>query len=161
MAQGINATTDIAAALTRVYTPEEARRLNPLTLAYIGDAVYSDYIRRYLIARGLQNVNHLTRLAARYVRASAQAAAVRALLPALTEPEQDLIRRGRNTKSLPPKHADKMDYRYATGLETLFGYLNLIGDTARERALMARAIRATEAGWEEEPSILRTKKAMP
>lgn len=147
MAQSVSETADIAARLTRIYAPEEARRLNPLTLAYIGDAVYSDYIRRYLIARGLQNVNHLTRLAARYVRASAQAAAIRQLLPMLTEPEQDLVRRGRNTKSIPPKHADKMDYRYATGLEALFGYLNLTGDTARERELMGRAIRATEAVW--------------
>lgn len=147
MAQGVSERTDIAAHLTRVYAPEEARRLSPLTLAYIGDAVYSDYIRRYLIARGLQNVNHLTCLAARYVRASAQAAAIRQLLPILTESEQDLVRRGRNTKSIPPKHADKMDYRYATGLEALFGYLSLTGDTARERELMARTIHATEAVW--------------
>lgn len=142
MAQSIS---DIKEKLTRVYTPREAKMMNPLTLAYIGDAVYSDYIRRYLIAQGLSNVDHLTKRSVHYVRASAQSAAIHALLPNLTDDEQTIVRRGRNTKSIPPKHADKMDYRYATGLEALFGYLDLVGADDRKRELMAKAIEATEA----------------
>lgn len=141
MAQSI---TDTKEMLTRVYTPKQARMLNPLTLAYIGDAVYSDYVRRYLIAQGHDNVDRLTKRSVHYVKASAQAAAIHALLPNLTQDEQAIVRRGRNTKSIPPKHADKMDYRYATGLEALFGYLDLVGAEGRKLELMAEAIDATE-----------------
>lgn len=136
--------TDILADLDKTYSKAEARMMNPLTLAYIGDVVYSDYIRRYLVAEGMTKVDRLTKRSIDYVRASAQAKAIRLMLPELTEDERAIVRRGRNTKSLPPKHADVMDYRYATGLEALFGYLNLTGSRKRELTLMARAIDLTE-----------------
>ena len=136
--------TDILSDLDKTYSKAEARMMNPLTLAYIGDVVYSDYIRRYLVAEGMTKVDRLTKRSIDYVRASAQAKAIRLMLPELTEEERAIVRRGRNTKSMPPKHADVMDYRYATGLETLFGYLNLTGSHNREITLMARAIDLTE-----------------
>jgi ribonuclease-3 family protein len=132
--------TDILSDLDKTYSKAEARMMNPLTLAYIGDVVYSDYIRRYLVAEGMTKVDRLTKRSIDYVRASAQAKAIRLMLPELTEEERAIVRRGRNTKSMPPKHADVMDYRYATGL----GYLNLTGSHNREITLMARAIDLTE-----------------
>ena len=121
-------TTDL---LTQKITPAQARAMNPLTLAWVGDSVFSNYIRRYLIAKGNANVNHLTKLSVKYVRAAAQADMLKAWQPLLTEEEADIVRRGRNTKSIPPKNADRMAYRYATGLEALCGYLTLIGDEER------------------------------
>ncbi|MGN0194448.1 MAG: Mini-ribonuclease 3 [Pseudoramibacter sp.] len=151
MAQSMSAATTqagrggIAEALSRTYSKAEARMMNPLTLAYIGDVVYSDYIRRYLVAEGLTKVDRLTKASIHFVRASAQARAIRRMLPELTDEERSIVRRGRNTKSMPPKHADVMDYRYATGLEALFGYLDLTGSRSRELALMTRAIELTDA----------------
>ncbi len=99
--------------LTRVYTTAEARAMNPLTLAYIGDGIFSVYVRQYLVAGGMQNVNHLTKTSTHYVRAKAQAQMVKELANQLTDEETAIVRRGRNTRSTPPKNADKMDYRYA------------------------------------------------
>lgn len=135
----------IAGLLNEKKTPAEARAMNPLTLAYIGDAVFSLYVRRYLVARGMARVDHLTLKANAYVNATAQARMIRDLAPILTPEEADLVRRGRNTKSKPTKNADKTDYRYATGLEALFGYLAMTGSTARCEALLARGLQALEA----------------
>ncbi|MGL6293268.1 Mini-ribonuclease 3 [Eubacterium aggregans] len=130
--------------LDRTYTEAEARAMNPLTLAYIGDGVFSDYIRKYLVARGMSNVNHLTKESIKYVKADAQARMINHLMDELTEEEQSIVRRGRNTRSTPPKNADKMDYRYATGLEALIGYLELAGTTGRQRELMIAGIKYLE-----------------
>ncbi|MGL4284514.1 Mini-ribonuclease 3 [Eubacterium aggregans] len=89
--------------LDRTYTEAEARAMNPLTLAYIGDGVFSDYIRKYLVARGMSNVNHLTKESIKYVKADAQARMINHLMDELTEEEQSIVRRGRNTRSTPPK----------------------------------------------------------
>lgn len=131
-------------ALDKKYSTEEASRLNPLILAWIGDSVFSDLIRRYLIAQGNANINHLTHLSFKYVSAEAQAKMLHAIAPLLTEKEQDIVRRGRNTRSTPPKHADKMDYRYATGIEALFGFLSLTGEKKRIHELMSEGIPAIE-----------------
>ena len=130
--------------LDRVYTPAEARAMNPLTLAYIGDAIFSDYIRKYLIAQDIANVNHLTKASIKYVRADGQAKMVHELMDSLTPEEQSIVRRGRNTHSIPPKHADKMDYRYATGMEALIGYLELTGNIERQKELMVAGIECVE-----------------
>ncbi|MDD2414213.1 MAG: ribonuclease III domain-containing protein [Eubacteriaceae bacterium] len=126
--------------LNKIYTSSEARALNPLTLAFIGDAVYSAFVRKYLISQGIQNVNHLTHISVHFVKANAQASALRILDDQLTEEEKGIVRRGRNTRSTPPKNADKMDYRYATGLEALIGFLNLTGQHEREFSLMTKII---------------------
>ena len=126
--------------LQKKYTIAEARALNPLTLAYIGDGGYSEYIRRFLVSGGISNVNHLTKESIKYVRADGQSKMVLALMDSLTDEEQTIVRRGRNTRSHVPKHARTIDYRYATGLEALVGYLELTGQKERLEELMVRGI---------------------
>ncbi len=123
---------------------DDCRMTNPLTLAFLGDAVYSYYVRRYLIAKTDMNVDHLTKASVNFVKAEAQAYAIHHMDNLLTETEKAYVRRGRNTKSIPPKHADKMDYRYATGFETLLGYLSLTNQNNRLEFLVATAISICE-----------------
>lgn len=130
--------------LDKVYTTAEARALNPLTLAYIGDGVFSEYIRKYLVAQGIHNVNHLTKKSIAYVKADAQSEMIRLLTEILTEEEAAIVRRGRNTRSHVPKHAKTIDYRLATGLEALVGYLYLTGQKTRLDALIIEGIRRLE-----------------
>jgi ribonuclease-3 family protein len=110
---------------------ETARGYSPLTLAFLGDGVYTLLVRGKLVLKGSCPVRKLHSRAVAKVRASYQAAGVRAIESMLTEEEADMIRRGRNANSAVPKSASVDDYRLATGLETLFGYLHLIGDEAR------------------------------
>ena len=130
----------IKATIDRHYTREQAAAMNPLALAYLGDGIYSDMIRKYLLGCGHQNVNFMTKTSIHYVRASAQAQIIRELLPQLTEAEQRIFKRGRNTASQVPKNANPSDYRYATGFETLIGYLFLCGETERMNALIVQSI---------------------
>lgn len=131
--------------LHKVYTIPEARVLNPLTLAYIGDGVYSAYIRKYLVSKGLSNVNHLTKESIKYVKADAQSKMVLSLMEDLTEEERTIVKRGRNTRSHTPKNAKTIDYRYATGLEALIGYLNLTQQDERLESLMIKGIALLDA----------------
>lgn len=130
----------IKATIDRHYTREQAAAMNPLALAYLGDGIYSDMIRKYLLGCGHQNVNFMTKTSIHYVRASAQAQIIRELLPQLTEAEQRIFKRGRNTASQVPRNANPSDYRYATGFETLIGYLFLCGETERMNALIVQSI---------------------
>lgn len=130
----------ITDTIQKSYTVEQAGAMNPLALAYIGDGIYSDQIRKYLLGCGHQNVNFMTKTSITYVRASAQAQIVRVLLPELSETEERMVKRGRNTASQVPKNANPSDYRYATGFETLIGYLFLCGETARMNELIVKSI---------------------
>ncbi|WP_286945657.1 Mini-ribonuclease 3 [Acetobacterium sp. UBA5834] len=130
----------IKATIEKSYTIEQAAAMNPLALAYLGDGIYSDMIRKYLLGCGHQNANFMTKTSIHYVRASAQAQIIRELLPELTEAEQRIFKRGRNTASQVPKNANPSDYRYATGFETLIGYLFLCGETERMNALIVQSI---------------------
>ncbi|MGB7605531.1 MAG: ribonuclease III domain-containing protein [Lutisporaceae bacterium] len=110
----------------------DIRMYNPLVLAYIGDSVYDTFVRSMLVSAGSIQVDKLHKRAIKYVQAKAQAETLDKLHDILTEDEQDIVRRGRNTKSNSvPKNADINDYRYATGFEALIGYLYLIGNTKR------------------------------
>jgi len=110
----------------------DIRMYNPLVLAYIGDSVYDTFIRSMLVSAGSIQVDKLHKRAIKYVQAKAQAETLDKLHDTLTEDEQDIVRRGRNTKSNSvPKNADINDYRHATGFEALIGYLYLIGNTKR------------------------------
>lgn len=113
-------------------TPQEARQISPLGLAYIGDCIYELLTRRHILERGNMPVNRLHRASVEIVRASAQSKAVDLIWNRLTEEEISVYKRGRNANgSQAPKNADIGDYRRATGLEALFGYLYLIGDSER------------------------------
>lgn len=102
-------------------------------LAYLGDCVIEKCVRTYLVLeRGLSTSAHLNRASLDFVRASAQSDAMTRIEPVLTEIEGVYYRRGRNTgHSNVPKSASVGEYRRATGMEVLFGYLSLSGQEAR------------------------------
>lgn len=115
-------------------------QISPIVLAYIGDAVFEVYIRQMLIAKVVRKPQELHRAAVRYVSAGAQAQLLRRWMPLLTEEEADIARRGRNAKSgQPPKNADPGEYRHATGLECLVGYLYYRGERDRLEMLIGLA----------------------
>ena len=108
--------------------------INVLVLAYMGDTVYENYVRRYLINKGIGNVNDLQTESLKYVSAKSQAKYIQELIDnnMLYENELDIVRRARNYKTTShPKSCDIITYKYATGLEALIGYLEL--DNNRER----------------------------
>lgn len=128
----------------------DAQQMSPLTLAYIGDTVYDLYVRTLLLHQSDATVHKLHMEASRQVRASAQAEVSERLLPMLTEQEASVYRRGRNAHiGTIPRSASIGQYRAATGLEALFGYLYLKGDDARLRELMGCALLAAEISSEE------------
>ena len=104
----------------------DIRTYSPLTLAYIGDAIYELVIRTILVEKGNTQVNKLNQRANRLVKASAQTEMIEKLKPHLTEEEMAVFKRGRNAKSYTmAKNATMSDYRRATGFEALMGYLYL------------------------------------
>lgn len=109
---------------------------NPLVLAYMGDSYYETLVRCHLIGIGDCLPAELNKAARLYVTASAQSKAVNAVLPLLTESETSVYKAGRNAKSShSSKSAEIGDYRRATGLEALFGWLYISGDTKRAEEL--------------------------
>ncbi|HIQ99068.1 MAG TPA: ribonuclease III [Candidatus Scybalocola faecavium] len=112
--------------------PVDVRAYSPLTLAYLGDAVFEVLIRSLIVERSNAPVNKLHKRSSTLVKASAQAALVKAVEPRLSEEELSVYKRGRNAKSYTmAKHATMTDYRMATGLEALVGYLYLKQDYDR------------------------------
>ncbi|MBO5360366.1 MAG: ribonuclease III [Clostridia bacterium] len=110
--------------------------LNPISLAYIGDAVYEILVREYLVLEGNRPPEELHKLAVSFVSAKAQAAAIERIAPMLTEEETCAFKRGRNAKvSHVPKGASVAHYHNATGFEALFGHLYLTNQTERMREL--------------------------
>lgn len=104
----------------------DIRTYSPLTLAYIGDAIYELVIRTILVEKGNTQVNKLHQRASKLVKASAQSEIIEKLKPYLTEEEMGIFKRGRNAKSFTmAKNASMSDYRRATGFEALMGYLYL------------------------------------
>lgn len=109
----------------------EAEQYSPLVLAYMGDAVYELYVRKMLVSKANTQVDKLHKSAVQIVKAEAQCEAFRKIENELTEKEMAVFKRGRNTKSSVPKHSSVAEYRTATGLEALIGYIYLTGDTNR------------------------------
>lgn len=110
----------------------DVKMLNPLVLAYVGDSVYDTFVRTLLVSGGYGHVSKLHKMSIEFVKAKAQADILGKINELLTPDEQDVVRRGRNTKSSTiPKNADISDYRYATGFEALIGYLYLTGQLDR------------------------------
>lgn len=110
----------------------DIKMLNPLVLAYVGDSVYDTFVRTLLVSGGHGHVAKLHKMSIEFVKAKAQADILGEINGRLTPEEQDIARRGRNTKSSTiPKNADILDYRYATGFEALIGFLYLTGQIDR------------------------------
>ena len=119
------------------FSAKDARLLNPLQLALIGDAVYELYIRNYILANNISLSAHKIG----YVKAKSQSAIMHSIEEELTEEESYIFKRGRNAKSATvPKNADVRDYRMATGFEALVGYLHLIGDYERLNYILSKAV---------------------
>lgn len=119
----------------------DMKAYSPLTLAYIGDAAYELVIRTMVVEKGNRQASQLHRLTTSYVKAQAQAAMIEALEPELTEEELAIYKRGRNAKSYTSaKNASILDYRKATGLEALIGYLYLSGREERVLFLIKEGI---------------------
>ena len=124
---------------------EQVRMMNPVKLAYIGDVVYELHVRLYVINVEKRAVHMLNKKTVSFVNASAQANAARSLEEILTEQEWTVLKRGRNQKSLkPPKNANIGDYKYATGFESLIGYLYLMGEMDRVREVILHSINLIE-----------------
>jgi ribonuclease-3 family protein len=118
-------------------TPKEH---NGASLAYLGDAVLEVLARHAVLQSGVQDAGKLNQLALSYVRATAQSAAAERVLPFLTQEEEAMFRRGRNIHHLnTPKSASQKEYRQASGLESLFGYLYLEGQVERAKELFSLA----------------------
>ena len=139
MISNLNSLTDFAC---------DPQSCSPLTLAFLGDTVYDLFVREMFVSEANRPANRLHTLSAQRVRASAQAQAVRALMQKNVFSEQELavIRRGRNAH---PRHKAKnmseADYHWATGLEALFGYLYLAGETDRLRDIFREICLAYDA----------------
>lgn len=115
------------------------KEYSPLPLAYIGDSVYDLFIRTKVIEKGNRHVTDLHKESVKFVKAHSQAESVHAIEDRLTEDEIRVLKWGRNAKSNPPRNADVTDYRYATGFETLLGYLYLEGNMDRLKEVMNMA----------------------
>lgn len=110
--------------------------LNGLSLAFIGDAVYEILVREHLLGHGSLQVGKLHKMAVEMVRASFQADVFDFLEPIVDEAENGILHRGRNASATHiPKGANAIEYRKATGVEALFGWLYLEGKNERIREL--------------------------
>ena len=120
------------------------KEINSLVLAYLGDTIYEDYVRMYLIKSGIANVNDLQTESIKYSSAKAQAEIVKRLISEnfFTDEELEIIKRARNHKSIShPKNCDIVTYRYATGLEALIGYLKLENNEERLEIIMKNILK--------------------
>lgn len=110
----------------------DIRTYSPLTLAYIGDGIFDIVIRSVVVGKGNTKASQLHKHTSSIVKAHTQAVMIEVLEPHLTKEEADIYRRGRNAKSpTMAKNATMADYRKATGLEALMGYLYLSDDFER------------------------------
>ena len=132
----------------RRYSEEEAARLNPLVLAYVGDSVFDLFVRTSLIGCGKAGRLHL--LSADRVCARAQAEVIKELLPTLSEEEKEIFMRGRNAKTATvPRNAEVADYHMATGFEALVGYLYITGNDDRLKEIMRSVTEREREGFDE------------
>ena len=112
--------------------PDDFKEMSVQGLAHIGDAVYELMVRTWLCTNGTSTAKNLHKRAITFVSAKAQAVAAEAVLPSLNDNEKTIYKRGRNTHlSSIPKGSTHEEYHAATGIETLFGYLYLNGETER------------------------------
>lgn len=118
-------------------------QLSPLTLAFVGDAVYEAYIRTRIAKDVNMQVAKLHKIAIKYVSAVAQSNIVRSIEDKFTEDEMNVYKRGRNAHShTSAKNADIVDYRHATGFEALIGYLYLKKDSVRLNEILDMSYEA-------------------
>ncbi|MBR4144807.1 MAG: ribonuclease III, partial [Lachnospiraceae bacterium] len=126
-------------------TLKDVRQIPALTLAYLGDAIYELVLRTMLVERGLSHVDSLNKKASGYAKAPTQAKIFRIIEESLSEEELGFYKRGRNAKSgSVAKSGTVMDYRMATGFESMLGYLYLSGKQERILELVMQGINGLE-----------------
>ncbi len=116
------------------------KEINVLVLAYLGDTIYENYVRRFLIQKKIANVNDLQKAAVQYVSAKSQANYLQKMIDCnfLSSSEIEIVKRARNYKTTShPKSCDIVTYKYATGLECLIGYLDLENQKGRIDEIMS------------------------
>jgi ribonuclease-3 family protein len=114
-----------------------ARQLSPITLAFIGDAVYTLFVREKIVFENDLSGNELNKRTSAVVKATAQAELIRKIMPLLTEEEVEIFKRARNTKkNTRAKSASVSDYNASTGFEAVIGYLYITGETDRINYLL-------------------------
>ena len=115
-----------------------AAQINPVTLAFLGDAVYSLYVREQLVKSGKGKAADLQRAASKIVSAKGQSEFLEKVLPILTQEEEEIYRRVRNAKkATKSKSASAIEYNRSTGFEAVLGYLHLTGQTERIETLLS------------------------
>lgn len=112
-------------------TKAKARQYSPLALAFLGDSIYEVMVRERLLLEANQPAARLHEKKVQLVCAEFQAQAADRIAARLTEDELAVYKRGRNANNTVPRHTAAQDYHKATGLESLFGYLHLIGAEQR------------------------------
>ena len=118
-----------------------AKNLNPQVLAFVGDGVYSLFIRQRLVLEKGSKCRDLHNETTKYVKAGGQSNFINKLLPIFTETELAVFKRARNYKTASQaKNASVIDYRRATGLEAVLGYLYLIGDKDRLNEILEMSV---------------------
>ena len=119
-------------------TTKQARELNPLVLAYVGDGVHTLYVRLQELGRTTGKADKLHKAVTAQVKAEAQAKSMQAIMDILTEEENDIFHRARNAHyHSMAKNATVCDYRLATGYEALIGFLYLTGQRDRLEYLLS------------------------
>ena len=129
-------------------TKEQLRKMNTTTLAYLGDAVFEVIVREKIVTDKPGDVDRAHHTAVRYVSASGQAKAAKAMVASgfLTEEETALYKKGRNHRAMSrPQHADPKEYKIATGFEALLGWLYRSDERERLREIAAEAVRIVDA----------------
>lgn len=117
--------------------------LNPLTLAYMGDAVLDQHVRKYIVLKLRSKPNRLHQMSKLYVSAKSQAQTLETLIeePWFTEEEMDILKRGRNAKSYTKaKNTDVQTYRKSSALESVIGFLYLEHREERLKVLLDKII---------------------
>ena len=123
-----------------ILTPRAAAQINPVTLAFLGDCVYSLYVRERLVTELGGKSSDLQRIAAKVVSAQGQSEFLDKLLPLFTEEESEVFRRAKNAKKgAKSKSASQLEYTRSTGFEAVLGYLYLTGREARIKELLAQS----------------------
>ena len=126
-----------------IKTETELNTMSPLVWAYVGDSVYELYVRTYLVEKTKLKPHQLHIETIKYVKAKAQADILEKIKEILLDDELEIVRRARNSENHHlPKNADIMEYRHATALEGLIGYLYLSGKEERLKEILDKCIES-------------------
>ncbi len=121
---------------------KQINEINPQSLAFVGDAVYTLFVRSYFCEHDKVKSRVLHKKVIDFVKATAQSQALDIIMDTLTEYEKDIVRRARNTKvNSMAKHAKMIEYKKSTGFEALLGYLYLTGQNDRLNQILHQAVQ--------------------